>query len=118
MNGNKFKFLNHNYSIKYMIFDPVIGFINDPSILIEISLGLYDYFVGRRMYMYMHSSTDRVRQVNGAPTQQSHYTECLNIYKGREGRGELVIHSLYTEKRTLSPFLSLSPSYNCYINAL
>lgn len=68
------------------------------------------------MYMYMHSSTDRVRQVNGAPTQQSHYTECLlhsdssavNIYKGREGRGELVIHSLYTEKRTLSPFLSLS----------
>lgn len=69
------------------------------------------------MYMYMHSSTDRVRQVNGAPTQQSHYTECLlhsdssavNIYKGREGRVKLVIHSLYTEKRTLS--FSLSPSY-------
>lgn len=68
------------------------------------------------MYMYMHSSTDRVRQVNGAPTQQSHYTECLlhsdssavNIYKGREGRGELVIHSLYTEKRTLSLFLSVT----------
>lgn len=67
------------------------------------------------MYMYMHSSTDRVRQVNGAPTQQSHYTECLlhsdssavNIYKGREGKGELVIHSLYTEKRTLSLSLSL-----------
>lgn len=67
------------------------------------------------MYMYMHSSTDRVRQVNGAPTQQSHYTECLlhsdssavNIYKGREGRGELVIHSLYTEKRTLSLSFSL-----------
>lgn len=67
------------------------------------------------MYMYMHSSTDRVKQVNGAPTQQSHYTECLlhsdssavNIYKGREGRGELVIHSLYTEKRTLSLSLSL-----------
>lgn len=70
------------------------------------------------MYMYMHSSTDRVRSVNGAPTQQSHYLiiQCLlhpdssavNIYKGREGRGELVIHSLYTEKRTLSLSLSLS----------
>lgn len=69
------------------------------------------------MYMYMHSSTDRVRSVNGAPTQQSHYLiiQCLlhpdssavNIYKGREGRGELVIHSLYTEKRTLSLSLSL-----------
>lgn len=78
------------------------------------------------MYMHMHSSTDRVKQVNGAPTQQSHYTVCLlhsdssavNIYKGREGRGELVIHSLYTEKRTLSLSFSLSPSYNCYINAL
>lgn len=68
------------------------------------------------MYMYMHSSLDRVRQVIGAPTQQSHYTECLlhsdssavNIYKGRDGRGELVIHSLYTEKRTLSLFLSVT----------
>lgn len=77
------------------------------------------------MYMYMHSSTDRVRQVNGAPTQQSHYTECLlhsdssavNIYKGREGRGELVIHHS-TLKNGLSLSFSLSPSYNCYINAL
>lgn len=73
------------------------------------------------MYMYMHSSTDRVKQVNGAPTQQSHYTECLlhsdssavNIYKGREGRGELVIHSLYTEKRTLSLSFSLMYAIFC-----
>lgn len=63
------------------------------------------------MYMYMHSSTDRVRSVNGAPTQQSHYTECLlhsDSSAVREGRGELVIHSLYTEKRTLSLFLSVT----------
>lgn len=78
------------------------------------------------MYMYMHSSTDRVRQVNGTPTQQSHYTECLlhsdssavNIYKGREGRGELVIYIHSTLKNGLSLSFSLSPSYNCYINAL
>lgn len=63
------------------------------------------------MYMYMHSSTDRVRQVNGAPTQQSHYTECLlhSDSSAVGGRGEvnlLYIHS--TLKNGLSLSLSIS----------
>lgn len=67
------------------------------------------------MYMYMHSSTDRVRQVNGAPTQQSVYctlTHQQSIYT-RGGRGEvnlLYIHS------TLKNGLSLSFSLLRIVN--